>query len=71
MMAMMVSPKHPSQYASGYDLMDSCYPCGQSVFGLLGPPELGGDKRVFFQVKAEQCGRTYATLVADQSAKDS
>ena len=27
---------HPSGYASGYDLMDSCYPCNDSAFALSG-----------------------------------
>ena len=31
---------HPGGYASGYDLMDSCYPCHESVYGLTRP---GGD----------------------------
>src|SRR5437764_10047333 len=29
---------HPSGYSSGYDLMDSCYPCGDSVYSLSGNP---------------------------------
>jgi hypothetical protein len=28
---------HPSGYKSGYDLMDSCYPCGVSAFTISGP----------------------------------
>ena len=28
---------HPGGYASGYDLMDSCYPCHESVYGLSRP----------------------------------
>ncbi len=38
---------HPSSYASGYELMDSCYPCGESVYGLSGPPIMNGQKKVF------------------------
>ncbi|MCZ7571632.1 MAG: hypothetical protein M5U01_24040 [Ardenticatenaceae bacterium] len=38
---------HPSGYASGYDLMDSCYPCDEGVYGLSGPPVMAGDKKVF------------------------
>jgi hypothetical protein len=38
---------HPSGYMSGYDLMDSCYPCGESAYGLSGPPVMNGAKRIF------------------------
>ena len=38
---------HPSGYASGYDLMDSCYPCGESSFGLLGSPFVVDPRTVF------------------------
>jgi hypothetical protein len=27
--------QHPSGYSSGYNLMDSCYPCGESPFDLV------------------------------------
>ena len=29
---------HPGGYSSGYDLMDSCYPCGETVYSLSGNP---------------------------------
>ena len=38
---------HPSGYASGYDLMDSCYPCHESSFGLLGAPFVTDPRKVF------------------------
>ncbi|MSP12501.1 MAG: hypothetical protein EXR62_06035 [Chloroflexi bacterium] len=38
---------HPSGYASGYELMDSCYPCHESSFGLSGPPVENGSFHVF------------------------
>ncbi|MGA2880751.1 MAG: Ig-like domain repeat protein [Bryobacteraceae bacterium] len=38
---------HPSGYASGYDLMDSCYPCHESSFGLLGAPDVTDPRTVF------------------------
>jgi len=38
---------HPSGYASGYDLMDSCYPCHESSFGLLGLPFVTDPRTVF------------------------
>ncbi len=38
---------HPSGYASGYDLMDSCYPCHQSSYGLLGAPDVTDARTVF------------------------
>lgn len=38
---------HPSGYMSGYDLMDSCYPCGESAYGLSGAPVMNGSKQIF------------------------
>src|SRR4029077_2176053 len=38
---------HPSGYNSGYDLMDSCYPCGQAPFGLLGAPYHNDNRGAF------------------------
>jgi len=38
---------HPSGYASGYDQMDSCYPCDESGFGLLGAPYVTDPRTVF------------------------
>jgi hypothetical protein len=38
---------HPSGYASGYDLMDSCYPCHESSYGLLGTPFVTDPRTVF------------------------
>ena len=38
---------HPSGYASGYDLMDSCYPCHESSYGLLGAPFVTDPRKVF------------------------
>ncbi len=38
---------HPSGYGSGYDLMDSCYPCGAGAFSLLGPPLNNSVRSVF------------------------
>ncbi len=38
---------HPSGYASGYDLMDSCYPCHESSYGLLGAPDVTDPRTVF------------------------
>jgi hypothetical protein len=38
---------HPSGYNSGYDQMDSCYPCDSSAYGLLGPPIMNGSEKVF------------------------
>lgn len=29
---------HPANYADGHNLLDSCYPCGEGVFGLSGTP---------------------------------
>jgi hypothetical protein len=38
---------HPGGYSSGFDLMDSCYPCHESWYGLSGPPVMTGSKQVF------------------------
>jgi hypothetical protein len=38
---------HPSGYASGYDQMDSCYPCDAGAYSLLGPNIVNGTERVF------------------------
>jgi hypothetical protein len=38
---------HPSAYASGYDQMDSCYPCDTSAYSLLGPNVMNGNEKVF------------------------
>ncbi len=38
---------HPSGYNSGYDEMDSCYPCGESSYGLLGSPLVTDPRTVF------------------------
>jgi hypothetical protein len=38
---------HPSGYASGYDLMDSCYPCHESSYGLIGAPLVNDPRTVF------------------------
>jgi hypothetical protein len=38
---------HPSGYSSGYDLMDSCYPCSESAYGLSGRPRVSGPRPVF------------------------
>jgi hypothetical protein len=38
---------HPAGYLSGYDLMDSCYPCGQAPYGLLGPPFVNDNRGAF------------------------
>ena len=38
---------HPSGYASGYDEMDSCYPCDGSAFTLLGPPLANGNELIW------------------------
>ena len=38
---------HPSGYSSAYELMDSCYPCGESLYGLSGPPVSTSRKQVF------------------------
>jgi hypothetical protein len=56
---------HPSGYASGYELMDSCYPCGESLYGLTGPPLMNGAKKVFPGFLAPE--RT-ATVVTPQGA---
>jgi len=39
---------HPSGYASGYDLMDSCYPCGESVYSRSGSPVVSDPSRTSF-----------------------
>jgi hypothetical protein len=39
---------HPAGYASGYDLMDSCYPCHDSVYALSGNPIVGNMGRTSF-----------------------
>jgi hypothetical protein len=38
---------HPSGYSSGYDLMDSCYPCHEAPYGLLGSPYVNDNKGSF------------------------
>jgi CARDB len=38
---------HPSGYRNGYDLMDSCYPCGQAPYGLLGPQFVNDNRGAF------------------------
>jgi CARDB len=38
---------HPAGYLSGYDLMDSCYPCDVSGFALLGAPFVEDTRTVF------------------------
>jgi hypothetical protein len=38
---------HPSQYASGYDQMDSCYPCHAGAYSLLSAPIVNGTELVF------------------------
>jgi hypothetical protein len=38
---------HPSGYKSGYDLMDSCYPCDAGAYSLLHKPIVGGTELVF------------------------
>jgi hypothetical protein len=38
---------HPSGYKSGYDLMDSCYPCDAGAYSLLHNPIVGGTELVF------------------------
>jgi hypothetical protein len=39
---------HPSGYASGYDLMDSCYPCGESVYSRSGNPVVSDESHTSF-----------------------
>jgi hypothetical protein len=39
---------HPSGYASGYDLMDSCYPCGESVYSRSGTPVVSDESHTSF-----------------------
>ncbi len=38
---------HPSLGASGYDLMSSCYPCGENAYDLSGPPAMNGRMSAF------------------------
>lgn len=38
---------HPSGYASGYDLMDSCYPCDTGAYSRLGGGLAEGSELVF------------------------
>jgi hypothetical protein len=38
---------HPSGYSSGYDLMDSCYPCHEAPYGLLGAPYVNDSRGSF------------------------
>jgi hypothetical protein len=62
---------HPSGYLSGYDLMDSCYPCDAGAYSLLGPPVVNGNEHVFggwlhtpnvVVVKAPTSGTTSKTV---------
>lgn len=39
---------HPGGYSSGYDLMDSCYPCGESVYSLSGNPIVADENKTSF-----------------------
>ncbi len=39
---------HPGGYSSGYDLMDSCYPCHESGFGVSGPAVLSNTGKAPF-----------------------
>jgi hypothetical protein len=39
---------HPSGYSSGYDLMDSCYPCGETVYSLSGNPIVSNEQDTSF-----------------------
>jgi hypothetical protein len=39
---------HPGGYSSGYDLMDSCYPCGESVYSLSGNPIVANEHDTSF-----------------------
>jgi hypothetical protein len=39
---------HPGGYSSGYDLMDSCYPCGESVYSLSGNPIIADEHDTSF-----------------------
>lgn len=34
---------HPAGYSSGYDLMDSCYPCNDSAYALADAPTVSAD----------------------------
>jgi M6 family metalloprotease-like protein len=63
---------HPGAYSSGYDLMDSCYPCDASAYSLSGPPVMNSTKKVFggwlpsqqfVEVDAPQQGFNGATVV--------
>lgn len=38
---------HPGGYRSGYDLMDSCYPCHTNAYSLLDAPAVAGKRKVF------------------------
>jgi len=38
---------HPGNYSSGYELMDSCYPCDSTSFSLSAPPVVSNIARVF------------------------
>ena len=38
---------HPSGYSSGYDQMDSCYPCHDAGFAFIGAPLIGDPRTVF------------------------
>ncbi len=39
---------HPGGYSSGYDLMDSCYPCGETVYSLSGSPVVADEHNTSF-----------------------
>ena len=39
---------HPGGYSSGYDLMDSCYPCGETVYSLSGSPVVANEHNTSF-----------------------
>ncbi|HXZ29177.1 MAG TPA: hypothetical protein VEG08_14380 [Terriglobales bacterium] len=39
---------HPGGYSSGYDLMDSCYPCGETVYSLSGNPVVSDESKTSF-----------------------
>jgi len=39
---------HPGGYSSGYDLMDSCYPCGETVYSLSGNPIVANEHDTSF-----------------------
>lgn len=38
---------HPAGYADGYNLLDSCYPCGSGLFDLTGGTVVGGNLSAF------------------------